>query len=778
RIGTFEEYHNPPSRALFVMSARGTDIRPLTHTLVFDNEPEVLADGRIVFIRSDNFFDRGKVETLLHAVHPDGTDGYTEFGLDLGPEYGSRLRAYNIGSPAPLPDGRVAFVTGTSIALGRPGCTAGDLRQLHVAAGDVAALPDGRLLCTVPGRTPLEVARKNGKRPNPDHRYERLALVDPDHGGDRAVIVYDSEGEPVHSPVYLGPRTRPPRLVEKVDPRKAEDPRATGVLYCQNARLTRNSAAGWAHVRAIRVLAGKGLTVRSSHSYIVHAGSEVTELGTVPLAPDGSFAVEVPADTAIAFQAVDAEGRSELNEMSWIYVRPGETRGCVGCHAPRQNTPQPSTLPMQALRTQALRLLGQGQPHRFRGNNAAVTGLMELQFDRYREVAGLDRHGEAAHPLATGTEEVAALVRELHGSPAQRRISAAQRLAIFRDPAAADALAGVLATDDRELRVAAALALATCGTRASVPPLLAALDDRDPLVAQSAAVALENLTGRRIPFDAFTDPDARRRQSREWRAWFADTSWDRIEQSLILRLGGTDGTADVRRAAVALGHVGGDAARNALREYVERERGNNPYPEWRKAHQGDGAMFNATSPANPRTLQAATRALGWLQATNVVALLADTVARNVDPATGNLFLAEAAVEALGRIGTPEAEAALIQAFGTLPEYPNHTRWYGDHDALIACHAAPVHSLVIEALDRLGSTRTAGIGPHLIRSLPTDPDRALFPYNDDYETLVGRVLRRGGAEGAVVETCLAILGDPEAARTGEIALALAVTHQAW
>ena len=33
---------------------------------------------------------------------------------------------------------------------------------------------------------------------------------------------------------------------------------------------------------------------------------EVTELGTVPLAPDGSFAVEVPADTAIAFQAVDA----------------------------------------------------------------------------------------------------------------------------------------------------------------------------------------------------------------------------------------------------------------------------------------------------------------------------------------------------------------------------------------------------------------------------------------------------------------------------------------
>jgi hypothetical protein len=79
-------------------------------------------------------------------------------------------------------------------------------------------------------------------------------------------------------------------------------------------------------VRAVRVLAGKGLTMRSSHAYIVHAGSEVDELGTVPLAADGSFSIEVPADRAIAFQAVDAEGRSELNEMSWIYVRPGEHR--------------------------------------------------------------------------------------------------------------------------------------------------------------------------------------------------------------------------------------------------------------------------------------------------------------------------------------------------------------------------------------------------------------------------------------------------------------------
>jgi hypothetical protein len=143
-----------------------------------------------------------------------------------------------------------------------------------------------------------------------------------------------------------------------------------------------------------------------------------------------------------------------------------------------------------------------------------------------------------------------------------------------------------------------------------------------------------------------------------------------------------------------------------------------------------------------------------------------------------LFLAEAAVEALGRIGTPTAEAALIAAFREQVDYPQHTYWYGDHPALMACHAAPVHYFITEALDALGSTRAGPIVPHLIRAVPTDPDRALLLPNDDCETLIGRVIRRSGGEGPVVETCLAILGDPAAARAKEIEEALAATHGAW
>ena len=777
RIGTFEEYHNTPSRALFTMDSEGRSITPLTHTIVFDNEPEVLADGRILFIRSDNFFGRGKVETLLHAIHPDGTAGLTEFGLDLGPEYGGRLRAFNCGSPAPMPDGRVAFLTESGIAVGRPGDSAAQLRHLQVAAGDVAALPDGRLLCTLPGRVAHGARARPSSAGTPATSYTRIAIADPAQADCKAVVLFNSPDARLHSPVFLGARQRPPVLTNTITAAKAAAPHPTGVFVCQNARFTKNTTAGWSHVKAIRVLAGQGLTLRSSHSYIVHAGSEVTELGTVPLAADGSFAVEVPANTPIAFQAVDGEGRSELNEMSWIFVRPGETRSCVGCHQPRQAAPPVPPMSVQALQVKPLVLLGNGNPNRFRGNNAAVTGLMELQFDRYREIAGINRHSDTPDALATGTQEVATLIARLQESAADLRISAAQRLAIFRHRTAAPALAQCLRDEQREVRVAAAVALAACGNRDSIPPLLAALMDADPLVARAAALALENLTANALPFDPLDPATSQARQAEAWRVWHQSNPQEMLEKNLVKRLAGND-RDDIRKAAVALGHTGGDAGRRGLREYVLRDRGRNPLPQWRKTHAGDEARFNSLDDVNPRTLQAAVRSLGWLGDAAAVPMLAETLRQNTDPEKANLFLAEAALEALGRIGTAEAMAVLIEVFPKLPDYPVYTRWYGDHEALMACHASPVHYLIIEALDALGSTATTAILPDLLRSVPTDPDRALLPGNDDYETLVGRVIRRSGQEAAVTETCLAILGDPRATQQPDIAQAIAATHSSW
>jgi len=763
RIGTFEEYHGSPSRALFVMQPDGSGIKSLTHTPIFDNEPKVLADGRIAFIRSDNFFGRGKVETQIHAFRPDGTAGQTEVGADVGAVYGTRLRMLAYGSPAPLPDGRVAVISNRGNFVAKLGAAEESFHRLPGGLGDLAPLPDGRLLASV-------LNTQSG-----DRRSRVLAVIDP--ADNQLVKVYQSEDTPIHSPVFLGSRPRPPILPDTVHDPRAGLPSATGFLYAQDVHITRKTLADWGRIRAIRVLRSRGVSMRSSHWDFVHQGKEVTELGTVPIGPDGSFSVEVPADVPLALQAVDAEGRAELNEMSWIYVRPGEARSCTGCHNPRRATPPTDSRIAEGQRASPLKLVLRGEQHRFRGNNAGVSGMMDLQFERFRETASLNLYRDTDGPLSAGRDEVTAWAEKLGGPDEALRISAANRLALFRDRAAAPALAGGLGDPSREVRVAAALALAACGTRDSVPPLLGLLEDPDPNVAQAAAVALENLTAHDEPVSLPATPAARKRQAAAWREWLAQNSWPKLEAALVERIASPD-RVEQRQAIVTLGHIGSDAARTALRAHVAREQDNNPYPPFVHNNRTDHFTFAADSPLNPRTLQAAVRALGFLGDAQAVPLLRGVLAGHIEPKTGNLFLAETAVEALGWIGTPEAETVLIDTFARLGNYVDYVGWYSDHPALYACHASPIHARIIEALDRIGSTRAGPIAAHLIRSVPTDPDRALYLETDTYELLVGRVIRRSGRGEELIATCLAVLGDPDATASEELQLALGAAFNAW
>jgi hypothetical protein len=233
-----------------------------------------------------------------------------------------------------------------------------------------------------------------------------------------------------------------------------------------------------------------------------------------------------------------------------------------------------------------------------------------------------------------------------------------------------------------------------------------------------------------------------------------------------------------RQAIVALGHIGGDAARRALREYVAREQLSNPYPEFVNDNRTDSFTFPADSPLNPRTLQEATRALGYLSDGEAVPLLRDVLQRHIDPRSGNLYLAESALEALARIGTAEAETVLIDACARLGDYVHYVGWYSDHPALYACHASPLHARVIAALDWIGSTRTAAVLPQVIRSLPTDPDRALFLQSDTYELLAGRLIRRSGRGDELIATCLALLGDAAAVPSEDLKQAVSATFAAW
>ncbi|MBN1417934.1 MAG: glycoside hydrolase family 97 catalytic domain-containing protein [Planctomycetes bacterium] len=61
--------------------------------------------------------------------------------------------------------------------------------------------------------------------------------------------------------------------------------------------------------------------------------------GTVPIREDGSVRFEAPPCRMLYFQVLDARHRAVHTMRSWVSVRPGEIRGCTGCHEGHASAP-------------------------------------------------------------------------------------------------------------------------------------------------------------------------------------------------------------------------------------------------------------------------------------------------------------------------------------------------------------------------------------------------------------------------------------------------------
>ncbi|MEZ6079920.1 MAG: HEAT repeat domain-containing protein [Pirellulaceae bacterium] len=233
----------------------------------------------------------------------------------------------------------------------------------------------------------------------------------------------------------------------------------------------------------------------------------------------------------------------------------------------------------------------------------------------------------------------------------------------------------------------------------------------------------------------------------------------------------------VRRAAVALGHTGGDPARIALRQHLREHRDENPFPACARLE------IEEMRPVSIRSLQsihARSRlrlGLGYLRDVESIPLLAETLAHIGSRDRQSL----SSRGGCGSIGT-DASSGGRCGFGSglccTRTVPRLHAGMATTMHLMACHASPLHCFITEALGcaamRAGSQHCSPSNPFA----PIDPDRALFLGNDDREALVGRVVRRNAAEAAVVETCLAILGDPQAVRNQEVEESICTIHRCW
>ncbi|MHC4426824.1 MAG: HEAT repeat domain-containing protein [Planctomycetota bacterium] len=126
-----------------------------------------------------------------------------------------------------------------------------------------------------------------------------------------------------------------------------------------------------------------------------------------------------------------------------------------------------------------------------------------------------------------------------------------------------------------------------------------------------------------------------------------------------------------------------------------------------------------------------------------------------------VYLTATAAEALGRIGSDDSLQPLVQSVPGLLDFWKYTFWCGDHSWLMGCHSSPIHYRILEAIDRAQPGNIDPVIPGMLKSIPIDTDRALLYETDSYENLVARVTARSNLSRQIIETCLSVLGDPDA-----------------
>jgi hypothetical protein len=326
----------------------GNGLRRLAIDQVHTLYPQLMSDGRITYTRWD-YNDRGQnYPHPLFSMIPDGRDQRAFYGANSWfPN--SLLHARGIPGSHQV----------VAVAAGHHTKQQGKLVIIDNTQGRDEGVG---MRFIVPNReVPYErvdVAMQKGdlfRYPYPLGEGGFVVSLQPEHGvpgfglywvnekGERELL-HVSQDLGVGRMVPTGYRPPVAELPEEVDFKaKTAFYHVHDVYQGSGLAGIERGEAKW--IRVVRLnyrAAGVGKThnkgedggsINSAPIAIANASWDVKEiLGDVEIHADGSALFEVPAMESIYLQVLDAQGRVIQTTRSWDTLRPGETKGCVGCH--------------------------------------------------------------------------------------------------------------------------------------------------------------------------------------------------------------------------------------------------------------------------------------------------------------------------------------------------------------------------------------------------------------------------------------------------------------
>ncbi len=357
RCQGFGRCHNgryTPSFLLYRAERDGSDIRQISFGEANETDPVTLRDGRVVFTRWD-YINRNVTKFhMLWWTRPDGTNVSNFYGSNTE-------KPWMISEAVPVPKSPMVV----ALATGHHSFSTGTIIRIDPRLGEDGAKPVKRVTPEVGYfeaerwkgggcySTPWPLTEdiflaawspspipKQGRKPPDDYA---IYLVDT--LGGRELVYRDADGMSSFSPTPLAATPRPIALPSSLPDGERG---GTGVLYIEDVYQNRHDPKGSiarGEIKALRVneMINQPAVLKNNGAQPSMVRHEVPKkiLGTVPVLEDGSAHFLVPAGRPLQLQALDERGMAVMTMRTFIYLHPGETRGCVGCHEPRGNTPTP-----------------------------------------------------------------------------------------------------------------------------------------------------------------------------------------------------------------------------------------------------------------------------------------------------------------------------------------------------------------------------------------------------------------------------------------------------